>query len=119
MTSNIFGLSEPLNDPTDAVVDIVLIHGLNGHREKTWTDDQVFWPKDLLPADIPKARILAFGYDAIIVHFWSQASQNRIDNHADELFAALVGLRDRTKTNERPIIFVAHSLGGLVCAQVR
>jgi protein SERAC1 len=76
----------------------VFVHGLGGDRMKTWTDDQVFWPKDLLPVDIPEARILTFGYDANIVHFWGMPSQNRIDNHADELVASLVGLRDRTKT---------------------
>ncbi|CAG7850628.1 SubName: Full=Related to kinesin light chain {ECO:0000313/EMBL:CCA75937.1} [Serendipita indica DSM 11827] len=49
----------------DPVVDIVAIHGLQGHREKTWTtDDGHLWLRDLLPVDIPNARILAYGYDA-------------------------------------------------------
>ncbi|KAJ5133222.1 Alpha/Beta hydrolase protein [Penicillium atrosanguineum] len=39
-----------------------------------------------------------------------------IDNYSTSLFHALVGLRGKTETTERPIIFVAHSLGGLVVA---
>lgn len=90
----------------------VFIHGLNGGAIKTWTADNVFWPKDLLPAEIPHARVLAFGYDAQVVHFWSEPSQNRIDNHADALFAELSGVRDRTQTvsSEDAIYAQLHSV---------
>ncbi|KAI9765525.1 MAG: hypothetical protein M1840_007351 [Geoglossum simile] len=112
-----YGLSDPLNPrEVNAEVDIVFVHGLNGNRNTTWTTGDVFWPQDLLPADVPMARILTFGYDSSVAHFWSAASQNRIDGHASTLLADLAGLRDRTETNERPIILVAHSLGGIICA---
>jgi protein SERAC1 len=74
----------------------VFIHGLNGGPLKTWTTDEICWPKDLLPADVSNARILTFGYDSQVVHFWSEPSQNRIDNHADALLADLVAVRDRS-----------------------
>jgi hypothetical protein len=83
----------------------------------TWSDNGVYWPKDLLATDVPKARIFSFGYRADIVGFWGGPSQNRIDNHADDLVAQLAGIRTQTKTADRPIILVAHSLGGLVCEQ--
>ena len=39
------------------------MHGLNGHREKTWTSaNGVFWLKDCLPHSFPTARILTYGY---------------------------------------------------------
>lgn len=57
---------------------------------------------------------MTFGYDADVVHFWSMASQNRVGNHASNLVNALVQLRERTETQTRPLIFVVHSLGGLV-----
>jgi protein SERAC1 len=78
----------------------VFVHGLNGDMRKTWTDDELFWPKTLLPDDVPKARILTFGYNASIVHFWGYLvpSESRIFNHADDLIASLVGLRDQSKT---------------------
>ncbi|KAL8904848.1 MAG: hypothetical protein Q9207_003008 [Kuettlingeria erythrocarpa] len=37
--------------------------------------------------------------------------------HAVNLLAALVGKREKADAKQRPIVFVAHSLGGLVCAQ--
>ncbi|KAH0533344.1 hypothetical protein TsFJ059_001927 [Trichoderma semiorbis] len=57
------------------IVDIVFVHGLQGHPRKRKekkqnspeNDDQfkpIFWPADLLPKECPNARILTFGYDS-------------------------------------------------------
>lgn len=78
----------------------------------------MFWPKDLLPKDLPKTRIMTYGYDADIAHFWSMASQNRIGEHASNLVNAIAQVRERTDTEGRPIVFVTHSLGGLVTEDV-
>ena len=44
---------------------IVAVHGLNGHRDKTWTAaNGKRWLRDLLPNDIPNARVFCWGYDA-------------------------------------------------------
>ncbi|KAJ4287270.1 hypothetical protein N0V90_012668 [Kalmusia sp. IMI 367209] len=91
---------EPEN-ADEANVDIVFIHGLGGNRKDTWTFEQTrefpasFWPQELLPKQAPTARILTFGYNADFVHFY---------------------FSKKNTPTERPIIFVAHSLGGLVCA---
>ncbi|KAH8892162.1 hypothetical protein GQ53DRAFT_806100 [Thozetella sp. PMI_491] len=124
------GLGEPLHDPPqgDTKVDIVFVHGLHGDRIKTWTSEptrknpSVFWPKDLLPIRCTTARILSFGYNASAAHFYPLFGPGKvpptttIDDHSTALLDSLIGLRTRTETNDRPIIFVAHSLGGLVCA---
>ncbi|KAI9894034.1 MAG: hypothetical protein M1814_004804 [Vezdaea aestivalis] len=78
-------------------------------------DSGTYWPKDLLPKTIPGARVLSFGYDADVIKMLSMASQNRIREHAQSLIAELARIRAHTNTNEQPIIFVTHSLGGLVC----
>ena len=79
---------------------IVFVHGITGNRENTWTHKGtgIFWPKQFLGSDIPTARILTFGYDADVAHFWSMASHNRIGNHAENLVNSLAQWRDRTKT---------------------
>ncbi|KAH8891923.1 hypothetical protein GQ53DRAFT_746397 [Thozetella sp. PMI_491] len=106
-----------LCNPEDAAVDIVFIHGLTGDRDKTWTAEDAFepWPKTILPSKLPTARILTFGYDASVADWRGVVSQNRIANHAWNLLTSLATHREDDDTNERPIIFVCHSLGGLVC----
>lgn len=96
---------------------MVFIHGLTGNRRSTWTEKQTncFWPKEVLARDVlPPTRILSYGYDADVAHFWALSSQNRLNEHAGNLVNALAQLRNRSETEGRPIIFVAHSLGGLV-----
>ncbi|KAK4164005.1 hypothetical protein QBC43DRAFT_300695 [Cladorrhinum sp. PSN259] len=96
------------------LVDIVAIHGLNGHRDKTWTaSNGVHWLRDLLPNDIPHARIFCWGYDAN-THATSRVSCQYLYNHARTLISDLSRKRKLSDSMERPIIFVAHSLGGIV-----
>ncbi|KAI6080112.1 P-loop containing nucleoside triphosphate hydrolase protein, partial [Hypoxylon rubiginosum] len=101
-------------DGPEASLDIVAIHGLNGHREKTWTaDNGVHWLRDLLPDDLPNVRILTWGYDAN-THASDRVSCQYLYDHALDLVADLTRKRTLTNSTERPIIFVAHSLGGIV-----
>ena len=61
---------------------------------------------------------MTWGYKADVTHFLSPTSTNRVKDHAKSLLNALSALRNSPETSRRPIIFVTHSLGGLVCAQV-
>ncbi|CAG7850806.1 SubName: Full=Related to kinesin light chain {ECO:0000313/EMBL:CCA74635.1} [Serendipita indica DSM 11827] len=101
-----------LSPGTDPVVDIVAIHGLDGHREKTWTtDDGILWLRDLLPSNLPNARILSYGYDADTQSKECVSTQT-MRRHAEGLAQALS--RQRTHAPRRPIIFVAHNIGGII-----
>ncbi|KAJ6189139.1 hypothetical protein N7519_004047 [Penicillium mononematosum] len=104
-----------LYSPDDGNIDIIFIHGLGGDRDATWTarDATDPWPKTLLPPIIPTARIFTFGYAANVANWKGVVSQNRIANHAMNLLTALSTYRENDGTNERPIIFVCHGLGGL------
>jgi hypothetical protein len=74
---------------------MVFVHGLTGKRSATWTASGAPepWPKSLLPQKIPQARILAFGYDASVVHFARSAGQNTVRDHGKNLMADLTDLR--------------------------
>ncbi|MCJ1403611.1 hypothetical protein MMC11_006834 [Xylographa trunciseda] len=117
--SSTFGL-KTLIDPGDSValVDIVFIHGLTGRWDETWTCTEggtsVFWPKDLLPGDIGNARIFSFGYDADAVNLRHRVSNETVSHHADSLLLKLERERRTNARKTRRIVFVAHSLGGLV-----
>ncbi|EEU38919.1 uncharacterized protein NECHADRAFT_94229 [Fusarium vanettenii 77-13-4] len=105
-----------LRDCPDATVDICFIHGLSGNREKTWRGHGHTepWPKTLLPSKLTRARILTYGYDAYVVAKSGPASTNRLIDHAHNLLNDLTTDRALNGASSRPLIFVAHSLGGLV-----
>lgn len=94
-TIEIVGLTDVFSSP-DPQVDIVFVHGLNGHPEKTWTaDNGVFWPRDLLPKHLGdvRARVLTYGYDARVSAFTDGVSKDRIHHHAENLAAKLYSNR--------------------------
>ncbi|KAG8526971.1 uncharacterized protein KY384_008400 [Bacidia gigantensis] len=100
------GSEEPLN------VDVIAIHGLNGHPTGSWTglDSKSLWLRDSLPEELPGARIFSYGYPADIVFNPSKAT----------LYDLAVGfvsslMTKRLPRQRRPIIFVAHSMGGIIC----
>lgn len=76
--------------------------------------DAVFWPKELLPKVTPNARIFTWGYDADVDALLSSASQNRIHEHADNLLIDLSDLLTSDSDHSIPLIFVVHSLGGII-----
>ncbi|OAQ71444.1 SesB [Pochonia chlamydosporia 170] len=109
---------EILHDCHDANVDICFVHGLSGNRIGTWTakGHTAPWPETLLPLKLQKARILTYGYDAYIAQK-SVASTNGLSDHAKNLLTDLTANRAESNATSRPLIFVAHSLGGLVCKE--
>ncbi|KAI9452030.1 Alpha/Beta hydrolase protein, partial [Russula earlei] len=90
---------------------IIAIHGLDGHAFNSWTANGVMWLRDLLPEQVPDARVLLYGYNANLV---KDASRSRIKEHARLFIKSMQGLEEIQK---RRIIFVCHSLGGLVLKQ--
>ncbi|XDG05096.1 hypothetical protein ABKA04_004711 [Annulohypoxylon sp. FPYF3050] len=103
----------------DAKVDIVLVHGLNGDPEKTWSaKNGVFWPSDLLPTSLREARanILVYGYNADVYSkkHGSNPSDNFIYMHAQTLVTSLTHYRKDEQSSHNPIIWVCHSLGGIL-----
>lgn len=76
------------------------MHGLNGDREKTWWAETAArpWPETLLPAKVPNARILTFGYDAYITNWKGLVSENRIGNHSMNLLTAVATFREDDDT---------------------
>lgn len=116
---------------------IVFVHGLRGHPKSTWTfesisnnrlssvlkkkpkeSDEAYWPRDILPQDFPNARIITYGYDSHFTgSFGTTANQCGISDHGQDLLSGLEHIRRADP--KRPLIFVAHSLGGLVVKEVR
>ena len=106
---------EDRNSNSLKVVDIVAIHGLNGHFEDTWTvkrrdGTSVNWLKDLLPEKIPNARIMAFSYNSRIQF---SKSTSDVYTFAEQLLEQLLAVRQDESESGRSIICICHSLGGI------
>ncbi|KAI0436723.1 hypothetical protein F4803DRAFT_207941 [Xylaria telfairii] len=110
-----------IHQPDYTVLDIIFVHGLGGHSKNTWSKDHdpsFFWPELWLPfePDIASARIFTFGYNAA----WRGATKSvsSITDFAKELLFEMRFGKDRSgqdlKLGVNPIIFVVHSMGGLV-----
>ncbi|KAK6516714.1 hypothetical protein TWF506_006606 [Arthrobotrys conoides] len=113
-----------LSPGVDPVVDIILVHGLGGDPFKTWTysggkkEPSVLWPRDLLPLEIPEVRILSYGYDTKVTSWFEGATSNMIHHHSETMISRLHNFRSRKidgkNSTERPIIWIGHSLGGIL-----
>jgi hypothetical protein len=102
------------------LVDIIAIHGLNGHYRKTWTavsesGTECNWLQDLLPKQIPNARIMSYGYNSAVQFSKSTAG---VGMFADELLEDILSWRVSSVEKARPVIFICHSLGGIVFKKV-
>ncbi|KAL6318321.1 hypothetical protein AAG906_039413 [Vitis piasezkii] len=114
-------------------LDVVFVHGLRGGPFKTWriTEDKsstqsglvekidqeagkqgTFWPREWLAAEFPHARLFSLKYKTNLTQ-WSGASLPLLEVSSmllDKLVAAGIG--------NRPVVFVTHSMGGLVVKQM-
>ncbi len=151
-----------LQTPPDPALDIIFVHGLQGHPERTWTfqdakvsaetegprkkkqttslccpfflgkprkrsattdvpqPQAVFWPRDLLgqSGSCAEARIITYGYDSVILGLGEGGPANfsTISEHGQALLQGAA--RVRREDMNRPLMFIAHSLGGLVVKAV-
>lgn len=101
-------------------IDIVAIHGLMGNPYTTWTkgkDPAVTpWIMDFLPSQLPNARVFSYGYDSNFVRSSSVAG---IPEFAMNLLAWLKLKRSSEREKQRPLLFICHSLGGIIVKKAR
>ncbi|KAE9987514.1 hypothetical protein EG328_002499 [Venturia inaequalis] len=103
-------------------VDIVAIHGLNpsnsrDHAYDTWSKETAdgssrLWLRDDLPSVAKDARIFLYSYDSFPA---LTQTKKRFTDEANILLSCLEAERDEEP--DRPLIFIAHSLGGILVKQ--
>jgi predicted alpha/beta hydrolase family esterase len=76
---------------------------------------ETYWPNDLLPIQCPQARILVWGYDTMVTRGPGQAAnKSSVFAHGQNLLFSL----NRERPRRTPIIFIAHSLGGVLVKEM-
>ncbi|TNN46537.1 Protein SERAC1 [Liparis tanakae] len=117
------------NQPIKA--DVLFIHGILGAAFKTWRqkdrdtleeeketegreDYTECWPKSWLAADCPNLRVLSVEYDSHLSDWMAKCpAENQMKSLAYRSQELLKKLK-LAGVGERPVVWVAHSMGGLL-----
>ncbi|KAI1862459.1 hypothetical protein JX265_009173 [Neoarthrinium moseri] len=105
----------PLRDPTsEHRFDCISLSGLSSHPFGSWqpkkSDKTFMWIRDELPFDLPQLRPVVYGYETPLP---KSRSFQTIDDLASQLISHLES-NGWTSLGAKPLVFLAHSLGGLV-----
>ncbi|KAJ5366092.1 hypothetical protein N7541_000033 [Penicillium brevicompactum] len=101
------------NEPV--IADIIAIAGLDGHAYGSWQGRGNLgrmWLRDFLSKDLPQCRTMIYGYN-------SKLSSHGVDTILDygrELMEEIKKIRNTKELQQRPLIFIAHSFGGIIMA---
>lgn len=76
------------------------------------------WPRDWLPEDCANLRIIGIQYDTNL-SLWGRIcpikhEKSNLEERSNELFGNLVS----AGVGQRPVIWVAHSMGGLLIKNI-
>ncbi len=116
--SDLFKVAGPDKEPSSSVV---LVHGLGGHHYDTWrcgaapepwNVDKTFWPL-WLARDRQALAVYAIGYRAPVSRVRGTAMH--LTDQATNILARFLA---EPALIDRPLIFIGHSLGGLMVKQL-
>ena len=101
-------------DPTSHCADCIAISGLGSHPFGSWQprgrDKTFMWIRDSIPRSVPGVRSIIYGYDSKLTE---SSSFQSISDIARTLILQLKS-GGWNSPSSKPVVFLAHSLGGLV-----
>ncbi|KAK4455223.1 ankyrin repeat-containing domain protein [Podospora aff. communis PSN243] len=102
-------------------IDVIAVPGLGADPSRSfgsetprgfnWLTDE----REGIHADIPKSRVMLYHYDSRWLG--TQSKEQTIYNVAILLLESIIEKRKSPEESARPIVFLAHSMGGLVVAK--
>jgi len=113
------------HDKENKDFDIIFVHGLLGGAFRTWRQcdsektEEAYtrcWPQQWLADDIKNIRILAVNYQTFLSN-WNIECQDNVFTLRDRSSQLLNDLLS-CRVGQKPIIWVAHSMGGLLVKQI-
>ena len=100
-------------EESSAIADVVFIHGLDGDAVDTWMAggrDENYWPQ-WLRDQFPNIRVWSMSYSASSIKW--KGNGTPLEQRAKWILDQF----DLKRLGDRPIMFVCHSLGGLLIKQ--
>ncbi|RDW57768.1 hypothetical protein BP5796_12569 [Coleophoma crateriformis] len=107
----------PIENDNAYEMDCIAIHGWGGHPFGSYRashNKSYMWLRDDIAKRIPKIRVWLYGYGT---NLSDNSTIEDVDTFADTLTNLLRTFRARGDDLAKPLIFIAHSLGGLVLKQ--
>ncbi|MCP5426441.1 MAG: hypothetical protein H6970_15460 [Gammaproteobacteria bacterium] len=101
-------------DNAERLADIIFVHGLDGDARTTWRpkdNPQAFWPA-WLAEEIPQIGVWSLGY-AVSSSAWKGQTMPLADRATNSL-----DILELDGIGRRPVVFIGHSLGGLLIKQM-
>ena len=100
----------PLYTPEEDIeADIIAIN--TGHAFGSWAASRDMWLRDFLPNDLPKARVLLYGYNSNLA---GSQSNNIISDFTKNFVVKFHTMRSLSRSENRPIVLIGHGLGCLI-----
>lgn len=101
-------------DNASRAVDVIFVHGVDGDAVSTWHpkgQPDKFWPQ-WLSDDVPEVGVWSLDYDAS-TSAWRGSTMPLVDRATN-----ILDLLELEDIGARSVVFVCHSLGGLLVKQL-
>ncbi|KAH8816951.1 hypothetical protein F5884DRAFT_778046 [Xylogone sp. PMI_703] len=98
-----------LSDPAECVADVIFACDMNSTIKA---------PEHLLQHHIHEARVMVFEYHYPLDELSDVLSKTTLDEYVDGLLELVRRCRSAEGEKNRPIVFIAHGLGGVACEHI-
>ncbi|KAI9692467.1 MAG: hypothetical protein M1822_006698 [Bathelium mastoideum] len=103
-------------DANDHLIDVVAVTGLGGHAYGSFKErgGDHMWLRDALPQDLDNAQIYLYGYDSRLPNSQSFQGIVALATTLRQRLQRLRSTEQKGRPVPRPLVFIAHSLGGIL-----
>ena len=127
LPESVYLLHPIYEDKSSKDFDIILVHGLLGGAFRTWRQSDTekqseeytrCWPQKWLTQDINAFRLLAVNYQTFLSNWNMECQDSNSVFSLSQRSSQLLSDLKASDVGKRPIIWITHSMGGLLVKQM-